>query len=521
MVACQSSSAFHQFASRHPLPLHHDHINVPIIQNNRCPRRMHTRKMIVTDRQRCFSTTTSRCNALTEIQSLSSISTVEFLEEVTSYLDEDDIPWRYLSFDELQKQSEQNDLLPPTYMQMSSQIELQAILEENIHKNDQVQEMHKLSLARDAHLLAVGSKGGDSSYESTNYSFILNICPTHNLEAICESYQRHEPNASISQAVSAYARLNANLTNACINQTTIVHLHQDVWNRAPKIVKSRLRSKCGVYDTRIFARKTIMRRITKSEYIPFLEKNHLWGATGAKYGYGLFLKQPNNNIEKHDLETLVAVATFSNKRKVTRQSQPFYSYELLRFCTALDTTVVGGLTKLISAFVKETKSNRLPDNTGIDIITSIDRDFGSNTWPNFDQMEVMDPLPMFVGDLDCIRRHAVGAGLTPFEKIAGDSNSDMMTTSQLLRSGLPCSVMLQLDSVPSDIDLDIPWQITADQGFSPVFDAGVERLMLIVDSGDDTNTKQLWDDSMPCYVKEHYSSNKGVESMLRCIRSIC
>ena len=237
MVACQSSSAFHQFASRHPLPLHHDHnINVPIIQNNRCPRRMHIGKMIVTDRQHCFGTTTSRCNALTEIQSLSSISTsVEFLNEVTSFLDEDEIPWRCMSFDELQKQSEQNELLPPTYMQMS-QLELQAILEENIHQNDQVQvpEMHKLSLARDAHLLAVGSKGGASSSESTSYSFILNICPTHNLETICESYQRHEPNASISQAVSAYAWLNAKLTNMCINQTTsIVHLHQDVWNRAP------------------------------------------------------------------------------------------------------------------------------------------------------------------------------------------------------------------------------------------------------------------------------------------------
>ena len=98
------------------------------------------------------------------------MSSIEFLEEVTSFLDEDEIPWRWMSFDELQKQSEQNDLLPPTYMQ-TSQLELQAILEENIHKNDQVQEMHKLSLARDAHLLAVGSKVGASSSESTNYSF--------------------------------------------------------------------------------------------------------------------------------------------------------------------------------------------------------------------------------------------------------------------------------------------------------------------------------------------------------------
>src|SRR6056300_1093430 len=85
MVACQSSSAFHQFAF-HPSIIH-----------DRCSSHMHVRQMIVADRQHCFRTTTSRCNTSTEIQSFSSSSNVEFLGEVTSFLDEDDIPWRYLS----------------------------------------------------------------------------------------------------------------------------------------------------------------------------------------------------------------------------------------------------------------------------------------------------------------------------------------------------------------------------------------------------------------------------------------
>jgi len=135
-------------------------------------------------------------------------------------------------------------------------------------------------------------------------------------------------------------------------------------------------------------------------------------------------------------------------------------------------------------------------------------------------MEVMDPVPMFVGDEDGLRRHGVGAGLTPLEQREG--NSENMTTSMVLRAGLPDQLMQQLDEKPNDGigDSDWPWQSAAHHGFHPVFDAGVERLMLVVDSDE---TKQLsplelWEKSTPRYVKEHYSSNAGVENMLSCIR---
>jgi len=245
-----------------------------------------------------------------------------------------------------------------------------------------------------------------------------------------------------------------------------------------------------------------VKRITKSEYLPFLEENHLWGATGAKYGFGLYNKAD---------DMLVAVATFSSKRKINRDNQTFHSFELLRFCTKLDTTVVGGITKLISAFLKEIKSN-LPENT--DIVTSIDRDFGSSTWPQFEQMEVMNPLPMFVGYIDGLRRHAVGAGLTPLDQNIEDESSSM-TTSELLRAGLPKSLMDQLDQDNLEVS---PWQLVSKAGFHPVFDTGVERLVLIVDRKDDEDTKQLWNNSIPRYVQQHYSPNKGVDQMLKDIR---
>ncbi len=78
------------------------------------------------------------------------------------------------------------------------------------------------------------------------------------------------------------------------------------------------------------------------------------------------------------------------------------------------------------------------------------------------------------------------------------------------------------------------WRTAARRGFHLAFDAGVERLILVVADGgggvedkdeDDGRTKiglslvELWDASMPRYAKKHYSLNAGVWVMLLCIRS--
>ncbi|KAL7451959.1 hypothetical protein ACHAWC_003716, partial [Mediolabrus comicus] len=313
--------------------------------------------------------------------------------------------------------------------------------------------------------------------------------------------------------VASYAWRNAHLTNAlATNNYTVVHLHEDVWKRSPDIVKSRLRSKCGLYKRRIFARQTMVKRITKLEYHQFLDANHLWGATGAKYAFGLYTK-----VTSREEESLVAVATFSNKRKIQRASTNFHSYELLRFCTGMDCTVIGGLSKLIAAFVKEIARPKAEElNCKIDLVTSIDRDFGTNTWPKFECMDVMNPLPMFVGGDDGIRRHAVGVGLTPLEMDFANNN---MTTSKLLRVGLPQQLTDELKQYDGDKPTNQTcWDIAKKYGFYPVFDAGVERLMLIIDDRGGSKPEALWKESSPRFVTDHYSPNAGIGKMIECVK---
>jgi hypothetical protein len=197
---------------------------------------------------------------------------------------------------------------------------------------------------------------------------------------------------------------NARLTEACSARgwpPRLVHLHEDVWRYRGEIVRARLLARCGRVRSRIFARKTVVRRIPAAEYDPFLDANHLWGATKAKYGYGLFLPTASTSVSGAASVSgggslpgdksipgsgsiysdrpisgadgaprrgsapnsgpssscsspcrLVAVATFSARRRVARNGRLYSSHELLRVCCARDGAVVGGISKLVRAFVR-------------------------------------------------------------------------------------------------------------------------------------------------------------------------
>ena len=131
---------------------------------------------------------------------------------------------------------------------------------------------------------------------------------------------------------------------------SIIHIHQDVWYVKKDICQCRLLARLGKVNSRIFARKTVARRIDSPTSLEFLQEHHLWGGIKSKYNYGLFYSQQkkplitgeNDKAEKEDV--LVAVATFSSRRKVTRGGVPHRSHELVRFCARRDGTVVGKKT---------------------------------------------------------------------------------------------------------------------------------------------------------------------------------
>ncbi|MCA0234026.1 MAG: hypothetical protein LCH91_26455 [Bacteroidetes bacterium] len=160
----------------------------------------------------------------------------------------------------------------------------------------------------------------------------------------------------------------------------VIHLWEDVWYFKKAVVQSRLRAAFGI-SQRIPARLTKVRRIDKPTLERFMGANHLQVSTNAKFKYGLFLPKNYQRILKDDSpatpfltqqmtiqgEALVAVASFSGGKNILREGGTFRSFELIRFANHLDCTVVGGLDKLLKAFVSELQ----PD----DIMTYADRDW--------------------------------------------------------------------------------------------------------------------------------------------------
>ena len=172
------------------------------------------------------------------------------------------------------------------------------------------------------------------------------------------------------EELSAYRYRQVELRNSNISSIII---WEDLWNGKKDIIKSRIKSILGMSD-RIPARLTKSVRIDKETASHFLSKNHLQGYVQAKYKYGLYLPAQYFRVLPSDYQfnavndkVLVAVATFSRPRIFQKDDKPFRSYELIRFASLVDITVVGGLDKLLNAFTKDVE----PD----DIMTYADKEW--------------------------------------------------------------------------------------------------------------------------------------------------
>lgn len=124
----------------------------------------------------------------------------------------------------------------------------------------------------------------------------------------------------------------------------LIHIFEDEWLFKKDIVKSRLLNIIGKTPNRIYARKTEIKEVRTRDAMEFLDKNHIQGRLGGMVKIGLYYN-----------EELVSLMTFGKLRANLGQSNKDGHYELLRFCNKINTTVVGGATKLYKHFEKNYK----------------------------------------------------------------------------------------------------------------------------------------------------------------------
>ena len=134
----------------------------------------------------------------------------------------------------------------------------------------------------------------------------------------------------------------------------IVNIWEDDWINKRNIIESQIKNLLGLTENKIFARRCQIREIKDSKIsTKFLNENHIQGFIRSSVRLGLY----NNGI-------LVSIMTFDNLEG--RKKMEDGAWNLSRFCSKIDHSVVGAASKLLNYFIKNWKPIRIISYADID-----------------------------------------------------------------------------------------------------------------------------------------------------------
>lgn len=116
----------------------------------------------------------------------------------------------------------------------------------------------------------------------------------------------------------------------------LITITDEEWLTKQEIVKSRLNTIFNLNKV-IYARKCKIKEISYANLSSFCNINHIQGSTVSSINLGLY-----------NTGTLVAVMSFS-KSRYTKE----YEYELIRYCSSINVSVIGGASKLFKYFERK------------------------------------------------------------------------------------------------------------------------------------------------------------------------
>lgn len=122
----------------------------------------------------------------------------------------------------------------------------------------------------------------------------------------------------------------------------LIHIFEDEWLNKKDIIKSKLLNLINKTPNKIYARKCIIKSVDNSSKNIFLNQTHIQGEDKSKFKYGLYYENE-----------LVSLITFGSLRNVTGNKSITDKYELIRYSTRLNTSVIGGFSKLLKYFIKQ------------------------------------------------------------------------------------------------------------------------------------------------------------------------
>ncbi len=129
----------------------------------------------------------------------------------------------------------------------------------------------------------------------------------------------------------------------------VLHFWDIEWIEKEDLVKSVILNKIGKTERRIYARKCKIQEIDKETAKDFLNQNHLQEYRPSSFHLGLYLE-----------EELVQVVSIGKSRYNKE-----YPWEIIRLCSKINITVVGGFSKLLK--YAQNRINNEPLVTYVDL----------------------------------------------------------------------------------------------------------------------------------------------------------
>jgi hypothetical protein len=157
---------------------------------------------------------------------------------------------------------------------------------------------------------------------------------------------------------------------------SLFHVFEDEWSDKREIIESMIRQRLGMSITNIDATNCHIVEVSPEDRTLFFENNHIDDDTNASMAFGL---THENSL----------VACISLRKPFHKKYSE--SLEVARFCTSIDTSVVGGLSRL-----SETALNYVKENGYKNIITNVDTRFGScDSYENAKFQLIYETAPRF------------------------------------------------------------------------------------------------------------------------------
>ena len=138
------------------------------------------------------------------------------------------------------------------------------------------------------------------------------------------------------------------------NGVQLLTIWEDWIKTKPEIIESVIKSKLGLIDDKIYARKCIIKQVDSNVCKKFLNDNHIQGFSPSTIKLGLYYN-----------DKLVSIMTFSKSRAGIGKKED--GYELVRFCNKLNINVVGAASKLLKYFILTYNPNKIVSYSSNDI----------------------------------------------------------------------------------------------------------------------------------------------------------